>query len=158
MIRRVLAFAAVVGGLAGASPARSNTDSDRAAIVDRLQRWTAAFNAGDGSGICDLFAPDLVFTVPETLDGSRDVLCSRLDALLATPGLQLHYDSPDIREIIVSGNIAVVRLFWTLTARKGAVRDVSTEAGVDIFERDRDGRWSIARFVSFSITPNKVLQ
>ncbi|MDB5621327.1 MAG: hypothetical protein JWQ24_5565 [Tardiphaga sp.] len=78
--------------------------------------------------------------------------------MLAKPDLQLHYDSPDLREIIVSGDIAIVRLFWTLTAQKGVKSSVSTEAGMDIFKRQPDGKWSIARFISFSATPNKVLQ
>jgi len=158
MIRWLLAIAAVLAGLGAATSARADQDSDRAAITDRLQRWTVAFNARDAAGVCDLFARDLVSTVPEALDGSRDALCGKLSAVLAKPGLQLHYDSPDIREIIVSGDIAVVRLFWTLTARKGAEQSVSTEAGMDIFKRQPDGKWSIARFISFSATPNKVLE
>ncbi|SAL42101.1 hypothetical protein AWB69_04250 [Caballeronia udeis] len=78
--------------------------------------------------------------------------------MLAKPGLQLDYDSPDIRKIIVFGDIAVVRLFWTLTAQMRGESSVSTEAGMDIFKRQPDGKWSIALFISFSATPNKVLQ
>jgi uncharacterized protein (TIGR02246 family) len=137
--------------------ARADPDSDRAAITERLQRWTTAFNTHDAAGICDLFAPDLVSTVPGDLEGSRDVLCARLAVLQAKPGLQLHYDNPDIREIIVSGDIAVVRLFWTLTTQNGAEQDVTREAGMDIFKRQPDGKWSITRFLSFTLRPNKNL-
>jgi steroid delta-isomerase len=159
MLRRCLAIIVCLLSLGpAATSARADADADKAAITARLQRWTTAFNARDAAGICDLFAPDLVSTVPESLAGSRDALCSRLDALLAKPGLGLHYDNPDIREIIVSGDLAVVRLFWTLTARKGAEQDTTTEAGMDIFKRQPDGVWSIARFISFSIRPNKVLE
>jgi len=140
-----------------ATPARANSDSDKAAITERLERWTDAFNARDAAGICDLFAPDLVATVPGDLDGGRNVLCARLAALQARPGLQLHYDKPDIREIIVSGDVAIVRLFWTLTAQNGAEQDVTTEAGIDVFKRQPDGRWSISRFLSFTLRPNKNL-
>jgi len=158
MNRLLLAMAIVLTAVSAATPARADVDSDAAAITIRLQRWTEAFNARDAAGVCDLFAPDLISTVPEVLDGSRDALCGRLSAVLAKPELQLHYDSPDIREIIVSGDIAIVRLFWTLTAQKGVKSSVSTEAGMDIFKRQPDGKWSIARFISFSATPNKVLQ
>ncbi|QIE26526.1 hypothetical protein SBC1_41980 (plasmid) [Caballeronia sp. SBC1] len=158
MIRWLLAIATVLAGVGAATPARADVDSDRAAITDRLRRWTVAFNARDAAGVCDVFAPDLVSTVPGALNGSRDALCGKLSAVLAKPELQLHYDSPDIREIMVSGDIAVVRLFWTLTARKGTDQSVSTEAGMDIFKRQPDGKWSIARFISFSATPNKVLK
>lgn len=158
MIGRRLAIATVLAGIAAATSAHADVASDKAAITGRLQRWTAAFNARDAAGVCDLFTPDLVSTVPGALDGSRDALCARLDALLAKPGLRLHYDNPNIREIIVSGNLAVVRLFWTLTGRNGAEQDVTTEAGMDIFKRQPDGKWSIARFISFTTTPNKILQ
>jgi uncharacterized protein (TIGR02246 family) len=140
-----------------ATSSRADPDSDRAAITERLQRWTTAFNTHDAAGICDLFASDLVSTVPGDLDGSRDALCTRLAALQAKPGLQLHYDNPDIREIIVSGDIAVVRLFWTLTTKNGAEQDMTREAGMDVFKRQPDGKWSIARFLSFSLRPNKNL-
>jgi steroid delta-isomerase len=140
-----------------ATSASADPDSDRAAITERLQRWTAAFNAHDAVGICDLFAPDLISTVLGDLGGSRNALCARLAALQAKPGLQLHYNDPDIREIIVCGDIAVVRLFWTLTTQSGASQDVTTEAGMDIFKRQPDGKWSIIRFLSFTLKPNKNL-
>ncbi|MFK4447937.1 uncharacterized protein (TIGR02246 family) [Caballeronia udeis] len=158
MVKWLLAIAVVSAGVGAVTPARADVDSDRAAITERLQRWRVAFNARDAAGVCDVFAPDLVSTVPEVLDGSRDALCGKLSAVLAKPELQLDYDSPDIREIIVSGDIAVVRLFWTLTAQMRGESSVSTEAGMDIFKRQPDGKWSIARFISFSATPNKVLQ
>jgi steroid delta-isomerase len=158
MIRLLLAMAIVFTAVGAATPARADVDSDTAAITNRLQRWTEAFNARDAAGVCDLFAPDLISTVPEAPDGRRDALCGRLKAVLAKPELHLHYDSPDLREIIVSGDIAIVRLFWTLTAQKGGKSSVSTEAGMDIFKRQPDGKWSIARFISFSATQNKVLQ
>jgi ketosteroid isomerase-like protein len=122
MISWLPVIAAALAGVGAAIPVRADADSVGAAIPERLQRWTAAFNARDAAGVFDVFAPDLVSTVPEYLDVSRDALCGKLRAVLARPGLQLHYDSPDIREIVVSRDIAVVRLFWTLTARKGASR------------------------------------
>jgi uncharacterized protein (TIGR02246 family) len=158
MIRRLLAIATVLTGVIAPTSAHADADSDKAAITERLRNWATAFNARDAAGVCDVFAPDLISTVPEALDGSHHALCKKLAALLAKPELKLHYDNPDIREIIVSGDIAVVRLFWTLTARQGTEQSVDTEAGMDIFKRQPDGKWSIARFISFSTTPNKVLQ
>jgi uncharacterized protein (TIGR02246 family) len=140
-----------------ATSALGDPDVDRAAIIERLWRWTDAFNARDAAGICDLFAPDLIATVPDDLEGGRDALCAKLAALQARPGLLLHYDRPDIREIIISGDVAVVRLMWTLSTRRGAEQDVTTEVGIDIFERQPEGRWSISRFISFTLRPNKNL-
>lgn len=156
--RHSLAMLPLLVMAAAAPPVGADPALDKAAITERLRHWTAAFNAHDKAGICDLFAPDLVYTIPGALDGNRAGLCANIHAVQSRPGLHLHYDDPDIREIIVSGDIAVVRLFWTLTARKGAERDVTTEAGMDVFRRQPDGNWSIIRFLSFTITPNKNLQ
>ena len=137
--------------------ARADDATDKAAITERLNHWTTAFNARDAAGICDLFAPDLIAIVPGSNNGSRDALCSNLATLQAQPDLQLHYDTPQLREITISGDTAVVLPVWTLTARKGSDQDVTTEVGIDIFKRQPDGRWSISRMATFTNRPNKIL-
>ena len=92
------------------------------------------------TAVCDLFAPDLRYVVDDILDGTRDLLCGNIDKILATPGLTLRYAEPAIDEILVSGDLAVVRLTWTLTAEKSGVRDVTTEEGMDIFRRAPERR------------------
>jgi ketosteroid isomerase-like protein len=105
----------VIAVAASATCARA--DSDQMAIKQRLQRWTAAFNARDAAGVCDLFAPDLVYSVPEVIHGRRETLCGNLSKLFDHSGLQLRYDEPDIHEVVISGDVAIVRLSWTLTGR-----------------------------------------
>lgn len=126
------------------------TDADKEAITKRLEDWAAAFNRRDADGACDLFAQDLVSTVPGALEASKDSVCARLAKVLARTDVSLQY-RPDIREIIVSGDTAVVRLFWILTTEKDGAKEESTEAGIDIFQRQADDRWSIARFIAFTI-------
>ena len=129
----------------------------KAAIVERLNRWTTAFNAKDTTSICDLFAPDLSYTVDDILSGTRDGLCGNVDKVLRMTDLTLSYAKPAIHEILVSGDLAVVRLTWTLTAEKNGAKDVSTEEGMDVFRRASDGQWSIARYIAFTTRPNAVL-
>lgn len=148
----------LAAALAAATSARADSASDQAAIRERLQHWTAAFNIRDATGTCAVFAPDLVYSVPQVIHGTQESMCANLTKLFSTPGLQLHYDNPEIHEIIISGDVAIVRLTWTLTTQKGAGRDVTTEEGMDIFRRQPDGRWSIARFIAFGTQPNKNLQ
>jgi len=52
------------------------------------------------------------------------------------------------REIIVVGDLAVVRVTWTLTVRKGAEETRPKRAASDVFRRQPDGRWSIARMAA----------
>ena len=154
---RLLAGATVALALFGAAAEAMGADTSaaaKAAITDRLHRWTTAFNAQDLATVCGLFAPDLSYTVDDILDGSRDGLCAGIRAALARRDLKLHYDEPAIHEILVSGDLAVVRLTWTLTTEKTGVRDVTTEEGMDVFRRAPDGLWSIARYIAFSRRPN----
>jgi uncharacterized protein (TIGR02246 family) len=148
------ALAALLALLAFEAPARAGADTDKDAIAARLRGWAKAFNAGDENGACDVFATDLIATVPGSLDGARTEVCDRLAAVFAKSDSQYSYE-PDIREIIISGDIAVVRLFWTLSVRRATQIETSKEAGLDIFKRQTDGKWSIIRFLSFPIAPDK---
>ena len=155
--RQLLAGATAALALFGAAAEAMGADNSaaaKAAITDRLHRWTTAFNAQDLATVCGLFAPDLSYTVDDILNGSRDGLCAGIRAALARRDLKLHYDEPAIHEILVSGDLAVVRLTWTLTTEKTGVRDVTTEEGMDVFRRAPDGLWSIARYIAFSRRPN----
>jgi uncharacterized protein (TIGR02246 family) len=157
--RSLLSIIAALALFSGAAQAAGPEDSSaaKAAIAERLARWTAAFNAKDLTAVCGLFAPDLSYTVDDIRNGSRDRLCANLRAVLTRPGLRLRYDEPTIHEILVSGELAVVRLTWTLTAEKNGARDATTEEGMDVFRRAPDGVWSIARYIAFSTRPNAVL-
>ena len=138
--------------------AHADEAADKAAITARLNRWTADFNAKDPAGVCDLFAPDLIYSIPEVTRGTRETLCANLATVLAKSDVKLSYANPDIHEIVVSGDIAVVRLTWTLTTEAAGAKDTTTEEGMDMFRRQADGRWSIARFVAFTTRANKLLR
>jgi steroid delta-isomerase len=156
-IKRSMVCVCFLAIAAALSPARADEAADKSAIAARLRSFADAFNARDEAGLCDIFAPDLIATVPPALETGREAICGRIDRVLATPDLQLRYDPPDIREIIVSGAIAVVRVGWTLTVRKGGEQDTTQEGGIDVFRRQPDGRWSIARMATFTMRPNRLL-
>lgn len=148
----------IANGLVTSAPAYADPAADEAAIRDRFAKWTEAFNNKDAAGVCDLFAPDLVYSLPEVVNGNQAQLCGNLAKLFTRSDLKLSYALPDIHELVVSGDIAVVRLKWTLTAEANGDKDTTTEEGIDIFRRQPDGRWSIARFIAFTTSPNKVLE
>jgi steroid delta-isomerase len=146
--RRIVAAAVLA---LAAAPATAQPEADRQAIIARLEGWAAAFNAGDAAGACALFARDVVAITQGGLEAGWDAVCGRLRAALGRPGIRLHY-TPEIREVILAGDLAVVRLLWTLTARRDGHPPVTThEAGLDIFRRQPDGTWSIARFMAVDV-------
>ena len=108
----ILASACVLGGSWSLAGAQSN-DSPESAIRAALAKWTSAFNARDASHICDLFAPDLVYDYRGFPERDYATLCGLLHRSLTDPVKTFTY-ALDIKEIIVSGDIAVVRLVWTL--------------------------------------------
>lgn len=80
--------------------------------------WTRDFNARDTSRIREPFAADLVYDYRGFPERGHAALCSLLHRSLNDPTKRFTY-LLDIREIIVAGDVAIVRLVWTLrTVRK----------------------------------------
>lgn len=115
------------------------------AIVERLNKWPQDFNSKNLRGVCDLFAPDLVASYPGTKDRNYEEMCRQLTSALTDPEKILHYDAPNIEQIIIEGDLAVVRLIWTLKSSSKNKPEVETikEKGLDLFKRQKDGSWKI---------------
>ena len=143
----------LLAGLCAAVPARADDAATRSAIVRRLTDWAAAFNARDVAKTCDLFSADLVSTMSGRADEGRAAVCGRIAAALANQHVAIR-NVPEIEEIIVRDDLAVVRLTWLVSTTRGAVTDVSKERGMDIFRREADGQWRILRFVAFTAAPS----
>ena len=148
MRRRALA-AVLAGCLLAPAAAQSEAAAEKA-IRDALTRWTADFNARDASRICDLFAPDLRYDFRGTPERDYDAMCSALRRALGDRSKTLTY-SFDIKEIIVSGDMAIVRLVWTsrLSHSGSAQVIVTKEPGLDVFRRQPDGTWRISRYMAY---------
>ncbi len=144
--RPALIVVALASSRAAAQSANPAEDAIRAALL----HWTADFNARKSAQICDLFASDLRYDYrgqPER--GYRDI-CDLLQKSLSDPSKHYNY-SPEIKEIIVSGDLAVVRLVWTLSVNNEGTSDaiVSKETGLDVFRREPGGGWKIIRYVAY---------
>jgi ketosteroid isomerase-like protein len=68
-----------------------------------------------------------------------------MKTLFADPAKRYSYAEPQINEVLVDGDLAAVRLIWTLTITdaSGQVLETSKEDGVDVFQRQSDGSWKI---------------
>ena len=123
--------------------------SAEAAIRARLAAWTEAFNRGDAAATCEVFADDLKSDMQGAPAGDKSAVCARIARALETSPGKLAY-AFDIKEIMVSGDLAMVRLTWILTQRPEG-RLVSRDEGMDIFRREGDGMWRIARYMGFPV-------
>jgi ketosteroid isomerase-like protein len=147
---RAIYFIAVALLIAFAAPAAAETASGDAEVRAALKQWMADFNAGKADKICDIFAPTLRADVDGFPERTFDVQCKVLQTVLADPEHTLSY-ALDIKEILADGDMAAVRLLWTLTSKKKSSGEskATQEQGLDIFGRSSDGRWQIIRFMSF---------
>jgi ketosteroid isomerase-like protein len=140
------AFAILVSSAAAPSALPAHAEI-RAALED----WMTQFNAGNSGAVCDLFARDLISNYQGQPERGYDSLCALLHKSLQDKKRAYHY-SLNIREIVVSGHLAAVRLVWTLRVeQKSPPRTQAVvEPGLDIFRRQADGRWKISRFIAYA--------
>jgi ketosteroid isomerase-like protein len=148
-MKRLLARGAVMLAVM-AGPASAQLADAETAIHAALAEWTRDFNARDASRICDLFAKDLRYDYRGFPERDYETLCGLLHRSLADRTKQFAY-SLDIREIIASGDLAVVRMVWTLkvTVAGAASAVESKEPGLDVFRRRADGSWKIIRYIAY---------
>jgi len=149
MLRTTLLGLLLLAPLA-ANPVAAAGDADaEGAIRDALTNWMHEFNAGDADAACGLFAPGLRYNVQGLPEQTYTDMCDRLHRSLTGREVGYHYNL-DIKEIIVSGDLAVVRLVWYLTVSRPGVPDVVTpEDGMDVFRRQDDDSWKIIRFIAY---------
>ena len=141
--------------LALVSPAATQGDSPaQAAIRAALTQWMADFNAGNADKVCALFAPDLIAQYRGQPERDYRSLCDLLKRSLSDRTKTYAY-SLAIKEILVAGDLAVVRLTWTLKVKPkdGAGEITSDEPGMDIFRRQGDGSWKISRYFAYEASP-----
>ncbi len=137
------------------SPARSDTiETAQTEIRVVLEKWTKDFNAGNSAEVCKLFAPDLISSYQGQPDKGYEALCAQLLRDLDDPVKRYHY-SLMLEEILVSGDLAVVRLKWLLKITQKGIQGESTveDTGLDVFRRQADGTWKIIRFIAYPSSP-----
>jgi steroid delta-isomerase len=140
-MRLVTAMLAAIVTIAAPGAGRAD---DAADIRAALEQWRLDFNARNRDSICGLFAEEVVADVDGLPPRGFVKICDTLQEALADETLTLSY-ALDVKEIIVAGDVAIVRLDCTLTAKPAGTTTV--ERGMDVFRRQPDGAWRIIRFM-----------
>jgi ketosteroid isomerase-like protein len=136
----------------GADPSFS-ADDPKAEIRAALERWRDDFNARRADQICDLFASDLRYDFQGLPEQNYERLCNRLHGALGDPAMSIRYGLI-IKEILVSGDLAVARLTWTETSLGKDGKPVThDEPGLDVFGRQSDRGWKIIRYIAYAAAP-----
>ena len=144
----MLVFAS--GQPTGAALAEEAGKAARNAIRDRLTGWMEDFNAGRPERLCDLFSRDLRYDFRGFPERGYQEICTLLKTSLGDQSRHFSYDL-DIKEILIEGDLAIVRLVWSLRVmRDGVLLEEAQELGMDVFRREADGRWRIVRYMAYT--------
>jgi len=118
-------------------------------VKSALTQWMEDFNAGKTERICDLFAADVRADYRGYPTRDHQAVCDLLIKSLTDSTRAFSY-ALDIKEVLIFGDVAVVRLVWTLTIKEKDGREFkSVEPGMDIFRRQADGSWKIVRYMAY---------
>jgi len=153
MLRSLLLSLLVIAPLIFPSSCAAGSSGDaEMEIRAALARWTEDFNGKRTDRVCDLFAPDLIANYGDYPEKNYESLCGQLKSSLRDTEKTFRY-SLDIQEIMVSGDLAVVRLVWTLTVydTRGKLLETTKDRGMDVFRRQEDGSWRISRYLAYPI-------
>lgn len=119
-----------------------------------LEKWSLDFNAKNIEAVCGLFATDVVATYPGTKDKNFAEMCLHLTQVMKNPDITYKYAAPKVEQVIVEGDLAIVRLIWTLntTNKNNPKNEIVHEKGLDVFRRQSNGSWKIVISYAFPMT------
>ena len=115
---------------------------DERAIHDVIATWLSASAAGDNEKVLTLMSDDVVFLVAGRSFGKEEFSAGQ--NALATHRIEA---SSDVREVVVSGDLAYARteLTVTMTPLAGGAANRRSGPTLSIFRREANGRWVLAR-------------
>jgi ketosteroid isomerase-like protein len=129
-----------------APPPRPDPVADEAAIRARLGLWVEQYNAGDYPAAATIWAPDLVGWMG---GGPDDTYERQQEAAGRAPPADPPRFSLTVNEVLVDGDLAVVRATWEEQA-KGKV---TVYKSFEVWRRQPDGLWKIARWIDAGPEP-----
>lgn len=140
------------GLIPGVSYAAESLGRASEEIRAALEEWAGDFNNKNTDKVCGLFAPDLMADYGDFPQISCESICKQLKSSLTNPKMTFRY-SLEIKEIMVSGDLTVVRLIWilTVTDADGKVVEKTKDRGMDIFRRQTGWGRKLSRYIAYQV-------
>lgn len=147
------ARAAEVAGTSGTSATQQ--EKDVATLRSLIIESGDAFNDKDPDRIMALYAPDVVLSYPGIPDmGYAEFAKAYSELRNPKPGVTVK-TSPTIEEILVSGDLGVIRITWHTTTTETNPPKESTRQMKDlqVWRRQADGKWKLSRGMHYRVPP-----
>ena len=145
-----LALLSAGASLGAQVPARSQA-ADSAAIRASIERGARGFERAQPDSILAHYARDIVLSYPGIPDQDYATLVRGYEELRARPANVRATTTPTFDEILVAGDLAVVRLRWTTTIRSAATATTAAVEGtrylrdLQVWRREANGDWRFIR-------------
>jgi uncharacterized protein (TIGR02246 family) len=133
-----------------ATPAHATAGADEAEIRAALHAWVEASNRGDVEAMSSIWAPDLVGWYPGMPDYTYEVAMAQKKAAAEKPNQPPPARTEvDIVEVMLAGDMAVVRDIWTFTGTRPDKSTSTTKIkSYEVWARQPDKHWKISRWIS----------
>lgn len=132
---------------AGQTPSRGATDDE--AVRRAVEKLARDFNARDAKAVMSNFDADVLLVSPHHPDVDYKTMDEGFAKAYGKPPETPYRVITKIEEVGVSGDLAFVRLMW-LREAKDDKRLLRREKDFEIWRRQPDGRWKLARGYSFT--------
>lgn len=149
---RAVALALGAGLLAvSVASAQGSSRADSAEIRISIERGARGFARAQPDTILAHYARDIVLSYPGIPDQDYAALVAAYGELRQRPSYVTATTSPTFDEILVSGNLAIVRVRWTTTIRAAAHDTIPARQAtrylrdLQVWRREPDGVWKFIR-------------
>ena len=134
--------------------ASTGTRNDEAILRANIQQYTDAVNSMEGEKAVALFAGDITLTYPGIPDSDLATLSEHyLNLRRDTPPGTTVRTRPDIEEVLISGDLAVIRLTWNTTVTDASGEKKRQMRDLQVWRREAGGTWKFARGIHFRVPP-----
>ena len=130
----------------------SRDDAAVATIRATIERGARGFMSGQPDTILSHYARDIVLSYPGIPDQDYATLEKVYGELRSRPADVRVTTAPTFDEVLVSGDLAVVRVRWTTTITRGDQTTTRRLKDMQIWRRESDGRWMFIRGMHYPDT------
>lgn len=121
-----------------------SVEADIAAIRDIIPQTEKAINEADPEGIMAHYSKDILVSYPGIADTDYKTFSESYKHMLR-PGI-VTSTTPTIEEILVSGDLAIIRMIWETTITETVIQKTSRRKARDLQVWKREaGNWKFIR-------------
>jgi ketosteroid isomerase-like protein len=145
----------IVVGLAGIAPGAllaQGSGTDAAILRGLIDQTARSINAHDPDGVMAHYSKDIIVSYPGVADTTYD-LFDRTYRQMMNPSI-ITRTVPTVDEIVVSGDLAMIRMQWSTTITDKASGNTSSRVAKDLqIWRREHGSWKFYRGMWHHVPP-----